>query len=114
VEAVTERRTQAMDVRMAVLESKVDDLEAEMARTRDRLHTLDSSYFAIKVLSERIETLTGSVKMVAKEAAHEAIELAFTARAASGARRWDLRLKWVLTGAAFGGFISALVFGILH
>lgn len=48
--------------RIAVLESRADQHEAEMARTRDRLHLLETSNAVLQMLVQQVAEIRTDVK----------------------------------------------------
>lgn len=100
--------SQPIEVRIAVAEERLDTIEEEQLRHRQRLHELEGDRATMKLLGERLEQLSRSVERSAKQAAQEAIDLAFDHKDDLGRRRWGLRLQWLMFGVAVGALIVAL------
>lgn len=99
----------SMPVRMAVAEEKIDDLEQEAARTRQRLHDLESDRATLKLLMRQVTDMGANVETIARRAALEALNLGMEHRDELGHRRWTLRLQWVAAGVGIGGLVAAIV-----
>lgn len=112
--------------RVAAAEEQLDVLDREMLRVRSRLHELESDRVTIRLLmdqvkslGERVSQVAGSIEAVAQRAAEKTIALAFAdqdqIREFRDSRRRQRINTWAAAlsvGVAFGGFVSALVFGI--
>ena len=101
-------------VRVAVAEERLDTLEEEQLRQRDRLHALENDRATIRLLAEQITQLSQGIERIAKRAAQDAIDMAMDHRDEIGRRRWGLRIQWVAAGIAGGGFVSAIVFQLVN
>lgn len=88
-----------IEVTVAVHEERLDQLEQEQLRHRQRLHGLEADRATIRLVSKQLSQLSASVETSAKRAALEAIDLAMKGRDELGRRRWTLRLQWVAIGA---------------
>lgn len=113
--------------RVAAAEEQLDQLDREVLRMRTRLHEIESDRVAIQLLREGLAQLSGrvhdvaaSIEDVAKRAAETTIAMLLTDRDQIQAVRADQRrarimvaLQALAVGIAAGGFVSALVFGIV-
>lgn len=102
--------TRPLEVAVAVHEERLDQIEAEQLRHRQRIHDLEGDRQTLRFISEQVRDLTATVATTAKQAALEAIDLAMEARDELGRRRWGLRAQWLAAGASFGGFLAAIAF----
>lgn len=102
-----------LEPRIAVLESKVDDIEGEQLRSRGRLHDLESDRAVLRLLSRQMGDLVNNMEQVAIRAAEKAITLALQGRDDRHDRETGMRLKLVGTGIALGGFAVAVLTLIL-
>lgn len=98
-----------LEVSVAVHEERLDQIEEEQLRHRQRIHDLESDRATLRLLSRQVSDLVTAVERTAKQAALEAIDMAMQSRDELGRRRWGLRLQWLATGAAVGGFVVAIV-----
>lgn len=98
-----------LEVQVAVHEERLDQLEQEQLRHRQRLHDLEGDRATIRLISRQLDQLAGAVETNAKRAALEAIDLAMKGRDEIGRRRWNLRAQWIGTGAAVGAAAAAFV-----
>lgn len=97
---------------VAVHEERLERLEAEQQRHRQRIHDLEGDRQTLRYISEQVRELTSSISETAKKAALEAIDLAMESRDELGRRRWGLRAQWLAAGASFGGLVAAIAFAI--
>lgn len=95
--------------RLAVVEAKIEDLEAEMDRTRERLHDHASALQAIKLLAQTVSTIEGTIESVAVRAADKAVAGAFSSRAQITDRTWRFRISLLGSGVAIGALIVSLI-----
>lgn len=51
------------EVKIALHEQRIGDLEEEQIRTRDRLHTLEQDRIALKLMAQQMEGLAESLRM---------------------------------------------------
>lgn len=98
-----------LDVRTAVIESRLLDLDREVSRQRGRLHALESDRATIRLLGDQMKELHESIGTIARRAAVEAIDLAMENRDELGRKRWNLRIQWISVGVAFGGLAVAVL-----
>jgi hypothetical protein len=98
-----------LEVEVAVHAERLDQIEAEQLRHRQRIHDLEGDRATLRFISDQVRDLSASIGTTAKQAALEAIDLAMEARDELGRRRWGLRVQWLAAGASFGGFVVALV-----
>lgn len=98
-----------LEVRIAVAEERIENLEEEQLRQRGRLHNLEADRALLKLAIERLDELARSLESASRKAAQEAIDLALDHRDEIGRRRWGLRLQWCMFGVAFGGLLVSLV-----
>jgi len=52
-----------IEVRVALHEQRIDDLEIEQTRTRDRLHALENDRIAMKLMAQQVENLAETGKL---------------------------------------------------
>src|SRR6185369_15162109 len=95
--------------RVAVVEEKVEDLELESLRMRQRLHDVESDRAALRLLVRQVTELTDRVDAIARRAAIEAVNLAMEHRNELGHRRWGLRIQWMGIGIAAAAAIAGLL-----
>lgn len=98
-----------LEVRMAVAEERLDNVEEEQLRQRLRIHDLESDRATLRLVVKQMEELAANVATVARQAALEAVELAMEHKDELGNRRWALRLQWAAIGVMGGGFVVALL-----
>jgi chromosome segregation ATPase len=100
--------------RMAVAEQRLDILQDESQRTRERLHSLESDRATIRLLTRQVSDLVENCEKLADRAAATAVDAALEAyeeRKKNDRRTGlDLRAKWTSIGIAACG----LVFGLLE
>lgn len=58
-----------LDARVSVLESRVEKVEHENERTRERLHSLESGWATLKLLVEGFAEIRADVKTLLQKAA---------------------------------------------
>lgn len=111
----------SIEERVAVLETTITDLDREVLRVRGRVHDLESDRATIRLLLEQakafaqqLHDLAEHAEELSKRSAHEAVTALLERRADVTRVRWSIRAQWVGTGIAAGGFVSAIVFGVLH
>lgn len=63
----------SVESRVAVNTSNIEDLRLEMVRVRERIHSLESSLVAVRVLTNAVEELQESMPNLARRAAREAV-----------------------------------------
>lgn len=104
-----------------MLEATIADLDREMLRVRGRIHELESDRATIRLLLEQAKTfaeqlreLAANMESVAKRAATETVQAMVERRDDVIRVRWSLRAQWVGTGIAAGGFVSAIILGLVH
>jgi hypothetical protein len=97
-----------LEVAVAVHEERLDQIESEQLRHRQRLHDLEGDRATLRFISDQVRELSATIGTTAKQAALEAIDLAMESRDELGRRRWGLRAQWLATGASVGGFVVAL------
>jgi hypothetical protein len=102
-----------VEVIVAVHEERLDQIEAEQMRHRQRLHDLESDRQTLRFISEQVRDLAASVGSTAKQAALDAIDLAMESKDELGRRRWGLRAQWLGVGAAFGALVAMVLIAIL-
>jgi hypothetical protein len=98
-----------LEVRIAVAENRLDNIEEEQLRHRMRLHDLEADRATLRLIVGQLEKLATEVPKVAKQAALEAIDLAMDHRDELGNRRWTLRVQWLALGVTFGGLVATVV-----
>lgn len=100
--------------RMAVAEQRLNLLQDESQRTRDRLHSLESDRATIRHLTRQVAELVANCEKLADRAAAQAVDAAldlYEQRKATDRRTGlDLRAKWTSIGIAACG----LAFGIVE
>jgi hypothetical protein len=101
-----------LEVDVAVHEERLDQIEAEQLRHRQRIHDLEGDRATLRYISEQVRELSTSIGTTAKQAALEAIDLAMESKDELGRRRWGLRAQWLAAGASFGGLVAAVAFAV--
>lgn len=97
-----------MEKRMAVIEYRVDELTAEQARTRDRLHELESDRSTLRLVVQQMADLVKNMEAVAQRAAERTVATMLEQRAADQ-RTWREHLiHWAQLGLAIGATYLAL------
>jgi hypothetical protein len=99
-----------LEKKVAVLEYRVEEMDTEMGRTRDRLHRLESDRGTLKLvveqianLSKQVGTLVNSIEAIAERAAEKTVQVMFEQRAAA-ARGWREELiRFVQLGVGLAG-----------
>lgn len=99
--------TRPLEVTVAVHEERLDQIEQEQLRHRQRIHDLEGDRATLRLMAKQIEQLASGLEKTARQAALEAIEMALQSKDEIGHRRWGLRLQWAAVGIAFGGFVVA-------
>lgn len=97
-----------LEVTVAVHEERLDQIEQEQLRHRQRIHDLEGDRATLRLMGKQVESLVTAVEKTARQAALEAIDLAMKGRDELGRKRWGMRIQWITIGVAFGGFIVAV------
>lgn len=63
----------SLESRVAVAMDRLDHLERELERARERLHTMEGSVHSIRVLMKAVDELQESLPVLARRAADEAV-----------------------------------------
>jgi hypothetical protein len=56
-----------LEVRVALHGERIDGLEEEQLRTRDRLHNLESDRIALRLIAQRVDDMAESNKVTAQQ-----------------------------------------------
>lgn len=99
--------------RLAIVETKVRDLEAESQRTRDRLHLVERSETAMEIHIEALKRISDNIRATAKDAATEAVRVALTQRDAVAVDRSGLRASWAMLAVSIAGIFSTMLVAFL-
>jgi hypothetical protein len=102
--------------RLAVVEARLRDIDTEVERVRDRLHTLEATAEAERLLMDEVRQFPGRMNQIAEQAATAAIDLALENRdhlhlTAEERKRAGVKFKVELlsVGTAIGGFLFGLL-----
>jgi hypothetical protein len=99
----------ALPERVARLEVRVEDLEGETQRSRQRLHSLEADRATIRLLASQVKAVLESTERVATSAAEKAVDLALKIKHRERREDWAYRLTWISVGSAMAGAFAAVV-----
>jgi hypothetical protein len=101
---------ETLEKQMAVIEHRVNELDADRHRIRDRLHNLESDRGTLKLVVEQMGNLVHNMEAVAQRTAEKTVAAMLEQRAA-GSRSWrEHFLQW----AQFAVAVIVTYFALRH
>jgi hypothetical protein len=98
-----------LEARVSVLEERVDAIDEEVQRARDRLHKVESTNYAVRQLTREFIRLRRAVPELATTAAEKAIELDRERTSERRRAGMSLRQQRVSIFIAAGGTLYAIL-----
>jgi chromosome segregation ATPase len=114
-----ERDHLGMDARLAVAEEQIDQHSLEIARNRERLHSLEAAGAAVHQLiaeigrlrddlTRGIDTLRNEMQAFTVDRIRTSVEEAFAKRGEHSTKVWDTRTKIAVVVIAALGWLTAV------
>ena len=85
--------------RITSLEVRMSNAEAQVERTRRRLHDLENDRASVRALAKTVEQLVDNIETMARRTAEVTIEKWWDQRRARQRESWKFRLLWLSSGA---------------
>jgi hypothetical protein len=97
--------------RTARLEVRVDALDREFERARQRLHEIESDRATLRVVVQKVADLASNVEKIARQAARDAVEMYDRDRESERAVTWRWWGGWVLGAVGVTLAVAQAVWG---
>lgn len=104
------------DARVAVLETRLNDIDVELKSVRRRVHTLETDRATLTLIGDQLQRVTQQVKdlasasdQLAKRAAKEAVDVLMEHRDEIAARRSGVSVGWITAAVVIATFLSNVV-----
>ena len=77
----------------------MSNAEAQVERTRRRLHDLENDRASVRALAKTVEHLVDNIETMARRTAEVTVETWWEQRRARQRESWKFRLLWLTSGA---------------
>src|SRR5213592_4508435 len=99
----------SLEAQVAVNRDNIGDLQREVERLRDRIHTLSSTVRGVELVARRVAELDENLPHLARQAAREAVAEARRTRHADTLRNVSMYTGVALVGAALATIVIQLL-----